>query len=821
MVFTDKKTFKELFIAKFEDLYAKSIAEATDLEKYTAVAAVVRQHINRHWTKTNAQYLEKGTKQVYYLSLEFLPGRLLEAFLLKLDIRDVCEQALSELDIDLEKIMELEEGPKVGNGGLGRLGACFMESMATLGLPGHGCGIRYKYGLFKQEIIDGHQVELPDNWLKEGNVWETRKAAKSVQVCFGGTVIAEKDGERMVFRYENCEIVCAVPHDLPVPGYKNETVNTLRLWSAEPERRFFDYQAFSQGDHQKASEYKSSVEAISQVLYPDDQNYQNVVLRLKQQYFLVSANIQSILRRYKLKNGSIEGFAEKVAIHINDTHPVLAVPELMRLLMDVEGLDWDEAWKIINNTLSYTNHTTLPEALEKWPVDMFKSLLPRIYMIVEEINKRFCHQLEQNYPGDTERIRDMAIIADGQVKMVNLALVGCHSVNGVAKIHTEILKHYVLKNLYDLYPQKFSNVTNGVVHRRFLNKANPKLANLITDVIGDSWIYHPEDLIQLRRHAQDASFQEKMYQVKRENKIRLAQFIKDKNDLEVDVDSIFDIQVKRIHAYKRQLLNILHILDLYNRLRANPDLDINPRTFIFAGKAAPSYYLAKQKIKLINTLASVINNDKTINNKLKVVFVANYGVTHAEIIIPAGDVSEQISVAGKEASGTGNMKFMMNGAITLGTLDGANIEIKEEVGWDNIFIFGLTAQEVQNYYEHNVYRPVEIYKRDKRIKNVLDQMVSGFIAPSDATFSVTYDSSLYNEFNSLRQYLLQNDEYFVLKDFDSYAEAQAKVDKTYGQRKKWSEMSIKNVAHAGRFSSDRSVREYATRIWKITPENII
>ncbi|MCD5406286.1 MAG: glycogen/starch/alpha-glucan phosphorylase [Desulfotomaculum sp.] len=821
MFFENKKIFKNYFEERIRTLYAKNIDEATEFEKYTTLATMVQYQINRRWAKSTTCYSEKDVKQVYYLSMEFLPGKFLESILLKLGIKDLCEQAFSEMGFNLKDIIMHEKGPSVGNGGLGRLGACFMDSMATLGLPGHGCGIRYRYGFFEQKIIDGYQVELPDNWLKEGNVWEVKKASKMVQVRFGGTVKQEDLGGEIVYIHQDYELVSAIPYDLPLVGYQNKAVNTLRLWSAEAEQSVFDYQAFNRGEHQKAVEYRNSVEAISQVLYPDDNNYQNLLLRLKQQYFLVSASIQSIIRRYKVKGGDINDLDAKVAIHINDTHPVLAIPELMRILVDVEGLDWDVAWQITTNTISYTNHTTLPEALEKWSAEMFEPILPRIYMIVEEINKRFCQQLLRKYPEDWARIKDMAIIADGQVKMANLALVGSHNVNGVAKIHTEILKKYVLKNFYDIYPDKFINITNGIAHRRFLYKANPELAALITDVIGDKWIFNPEELIHLHQYASDASFQDKLQVVKQQDKERLAQFIKEKNDLVVDVNSIFDIQVKRIHAYKRQILNILHIIDLYTRLRRDPDLDITPRTFIFAGKAAPSYYLAKQKIKLINTLAAIINNDKTIKNKLKIVFLANYGVTYAEIIIPAGDVSEQISVAGKEASGTGNMKFMMNGAITLGTLDGANIEIKDAVGLDNIFIFGLTFQEVKKYYQSGAYNPRDIYKADPRIKDVVDQLVNGFVPAGSNSFTSMHGYGLDGEFNNIQRHLLYSDEYFVLKDFAAYVDAQERVDKTYQQRRKWLEMSAHNIAHSGKFSADRSVQEYATKIWGISPEKVL
>ncbi|MCL0032592.1 glycogen/starch/alpha-glucan phosphorylase [Peptococcaceae bacterium] len=822
LFFRDKETFKKVFTEKLQALYAKDIDEATDFEKYVTLGSMVRHQINKRWAQTNNQYTKKKTKQVYYLSMEFLPGRLLEASLIKLGVKEVCKEGLKELGINLSALVEQEEGPRVGNGGLGRLGACFMETAAALSLPVHGCSIRYRYGFFKQKIVDGYQVELPDDWLKEGNIWEVRKPDKAVEVRFGGTVRTENIGDRLVFIHENYEAVKAVPYDLPMLGFRNKTVNTLRLWSAEPEQEVFDYKAFSEGNYQKAIEYRSSVEAISQVLYPDDRHYENLLLRLKQQYFLVSASLQSIIKRYKLKNGSIDDIEEKIAIHINDTHPVVAIPELMRILMDEEGFRWSEAWRVTSSVISYTNHTTLPEALETWPVDMFRTLLPRIYMIVEEINQRFCRSLLKRYPNDVEKVKKMAIIEDNKVKMANLAVVGSHSVNGVSKVHTEILKRYVLRDFYEIYPQKFSNVTNGVTLRRFLLKANPKLAELITEAIGDSWIYHPEDLIKLREFVEDSAFCEKLEQIKQSNKVRLAKFIKDSVGIGVNVDSIFDIQVKRIHAYKRQLLNVLHILDLYNRIKLNPNLDVMPRTFIFSGKAAPGYHYAKQIIKLIYTVASIINNDPDIEDKIKVVFIPDYRIAYAEIIIPAGEVSEQISTASKEASGTGNMKFMVNGAITIGTLDGANIEIKDEVGLDNIFIFGLTVSEVQNYYSGG-YKPFEEYQKNERLKTVIDQLVNGFVTPGSdpVTMGIMHECSLHSEFNDIHYDLLHNDEFFVLKDFDSYVKAQEKVDKTYRDRKKWLKMSAINIAHSGKFSSDRAVSEYAARIWKIASEKII
>ena len=805
-MFTDKKRWRKALREKLQTLYGESLEEASPQDKYTAVGNIIRDYISKKWLQTNRQYLERNEKQVYYFSLEFLLGRLMGSNLLNLGVKDEIAKTLGEIGIDLNEIEEMEADAGLGNGGLGRLAACFLDSLASLQLPGHGCGIRYKYGFFEQRIVDGYQVELPDNWLREGNIWEVRKFDKAVEVKFGGSVRQEEVDDRVVFTHENYESVMAVPYDTPILGYKNNTVNTLRLWSAEATKTDFDFSSFSHGDYLKAVEYKYSVEAISQVLYPDDNNYKGRELRLKQQYFFVSAGLKSIVRRYRIKHGNLNDFADKVAIHINDTHPVLAIPELMRILLDDEGMGWDEAWHITTNTISYTNHTLLSEALEKWPVEMFQRLLPRIYMIVYEINERFCRELWNRYPGDWDRIRDMAVVADECVKMAHLAVVGSHSINGVAEIHTEILKKQEMKKFYNFYPYKFNNKTNGITHRRWLIKANPDLAKLITATIGDGWVSHPTDLIGLLKYLGDSSFRESLQVIKHQNKIRLANMIKAKYSIDVDTNSIFDVQVKRLHAYKRQMLNILHIMDLYNRLRENPDLDIVPRTFIFGAKAAPSYFQAKTTIKLINTLASVVNNDKSVNDKLKVVFLENYRVSLAEMIFPASDISEQISTAGKEASGTGNMKFMINGAITVGTMDGANIEIRDEVGDENIVIFGLTANEVINFYQNGGYNSLDLYHGEPRIKRVLDQLVDGSFPVANDEFRNIYTALLYN-----------NDEFFVLKDFMSYAQAQEKVDQAYRDSGKWLEMSISNIAHAGKFSSDRTITEYAAGIWNIKP----
>ncbi len=799
-----KDRFKEDYLKKLTTMHAKSFELATNSDRYSALGSLIRDYATMDWIATNKEYAEKNTKQVYYFSIEFLMGRLLGNNLVNLGLEKVCEEVLNELGCTLKELKSAEPDAGLGNGGLGRLAACFLDSMASLGIPGHGCGIRYKYGLFQQKIVDGYQVELPENWLREGNVWEIRKADKAVEVRFGGDIKAWYEGERLQFSHENYESVLAVPYDTPIIGYNNKTVNTLRLWSAENPEKDFDLTFFSKGDYMKAVEQKYSLEAISQVLYPDDTYEEGRKLRLKQQYFFVSAGLQSIVRTYKHSNESILDFDEKVAIHINDTHPAVAIPELMRILMDQEGLDWDTAWKITTNTISYTNHTILSEALEKWPIEMFKPLLPRIYMIIEEINERFCRELWNRYTGQWDKISRMAITADGYVKMAHLAIVGSHSVNGVAKIHTEILKKQELVDFYHFYPYKFNNKTNGITHRRWLLKANPGLAQLLKDTIGTGWTKHPTDLIKFLKYQDDPAVQDKIRTIKYNNKLELAKIIKDKYSIEVAPDSIFDVQIKRMHAYKRQLLNVFHIMYLYNQLREDPKRDMVPRTFIFGAKAAPGYQLAKQEIKLINTLADKVNNDKTIGNRLKVVFMEDYKVSLAERIIPAADVSEQISTTTKEASGTGNMKLMMNGAITVATLDGANIEIRDEVGDDNIIIFGMTEKEVLDYYRYGDYKAVEVYNSDPRIKTIVDQLVNGFFPVGNVEFL-----DIYNHL------LLHNDEYFVLKDFNAYVEAHRQVDELYRQKTRWTRMCINNIAHSGVFSSDRTISEYATGIWDV------
>lgn len=805
MLSIDKNSFKRDYNNKFVQLHGKELKEGNNQQKYEALGSLVRDYVISTWMDTNNRYNQTGEKQVYYFSMEFLLGRLLGDFLLNLGIRDICREALSELDIDLEEIENLEHDQGLGNGGLGRLAACFLDSMASLNIAGHGCGIRYKYGFFEQKIVDCQQVEASDNWLREGNVWEIKKQDKAEIVKFGGSIISDYVNGKLTFTHVNYEPVLAVPYDTPIVGYENEVVNTLRLWSAEPVSNEFDFSSFSRGDFLKAISYKNSVEAISLVLYPEDSFYEGKMLRLKQQYFFVSAGIQSIVRHYKKHKGDIKLLDEKIAIHINDTHPTLAIPELMRILLDEEGLSWENAWRITQNTISYTNHTILAEALEKWPVDMFKSLLPRIYMIIEEINRRYCEELWNKYLGQWDKISRMAIIGDGYVRMANLAIVASHSVNGVAKLHTEILKKREMSDFYYLYPSKFNNKTNGITHRRWLIRSNPKLTKLLVDTIGDSFIKHPTDLENFKNYLDDPGVLEKLGQIKKDNKERLAQEIYKSNGIVIDTNSIFDVQIKRIHAYKRQTLNCLRIMDLYNKLIENPNLDIIPRTFIFAGKAAPGYYLAKNIIELICRVAETVNNDPRVNDKIKVVMLENYQVSLAEKIIPATDLSEQISTTTKEASGTSNMKFMMNGAITIATLDGANIEIKDEVGEDNIVIFGLNAEEVLNYHKQGGYSSWDVCNNDPRLQRVTNDLINGKYCSDKDRFRTIYENLL-----------TYNDEFFVLKDFDAYLAAQDKVNKLYMNKEKWQRMCGVNIAHSGIFSSDRTIQEYATGIWGST-----
>ncbi len=794
--------FRDAFIASLETMHGKPLNETTNQEKFEALATLTREMISQNLIETKRQRAKDDPKQVYYFSIEFLLGRLLENNLVNLGIREVCAEALSQVGVALDVLLDQEEDAGLGNGGLGRLAACYLDSMAAMGLAGHGCGLRYRYGLFEQKIIGGYQREYPDNWLKDRSyVWEYRRPEEKVAIRFGGTVRVQTNGKTR-FIHENYERILAVPYDVPVVGYKNEVVNTLRLWSAEVD---VGNTCCVHGiDCNSVIDYKHGIESLTDILYPDDTHYEGKVLRLKQQYFLVSAGLQSIVRSFRLHHSDLHELPDKIAIHINDTHPALAVPELMRILLDDCALGWDEAWDLTTRTMSYTNHTILPEALEKWPVSMLEHLLPRIHMIIQEINERYCRELWNNYPGDWDRIRSMAVIADGQVHMAHLAIAGSHSVNGVAEIHTEILKKSVMNRFYTHTPDKFTNVTNGITHRRWLLTANPRLAGLISDAIGPEWVEYPCNLTKLAPLTKDSAFLESLANVKIHNKLKLAKYIKTKYNVVVDVNSIFDSHIKRIHAYKRQCLNVMHIMDLYNRLRENPGLDITPHTFIFSGKAAPGYYKAKKTIKLINTLADKINNDTTIKNKLKVLFLENYNVSHAELIIPASDVSEQISTASREASGTGNMKFMMNGALTIGTLDGANIEIRNAAGADNIFVFGLSAEEVLNYYRHGGYNPWDIYNSDPRVKTVVDQLVNGFFPVAPDEFRTHYDAFLHH-----------GDEYFLLKDFASYVNAQNQLADTYRDKYRWQAMCLMNIAYSGWFSSDRAFSEYAAGIWEM------
>lgn len=806
----NKAEFKRQVLENVKTLKRKTIETATKQQIYQAVVFALRDLITDRWIATHKTYEEKDGKVVYYLSMEFLMGRALGNNLINLMAKKEVEEALAELGINYNDIEEEEPDPGLGNGGLGRLAACFLDSLATLEYPAYGCGIRYRHGIFEQKIVDGYQVEQPDNWLENGNPWEIRRSEYACEVKFGGTVRVEKkpNGEDR-FIQENCQTIIAVPYDIPILGYNNYTVNTLRLWDARAIIKF-DFKKFDQGDYQKAVEQQYLAETIVEVLYPNDNHIQGKELRLKQQYFFISASVQTAVKKFKAKHKDLRDLPKKVAFQLNDTHPSMAVAELMRILLDEEDLSWDEAWDITTQVCGYTNHTIMSEALEKWPVELFSRLLPRIYQIIEEINRRFCLEIMIRYKDDHERIRRMAIISDGQVKMAWLAIVGSHSVNGVAALHTEILKHQELKDFYELYPYKFNNKTNGITQRRWLAKANPKLAELITQTIGDGWLTNLSELQKLIPYKEDEAFRKRFMEIKYENKVRLAEYIKKHNNIDIDPNSIYDIQIKRLHEYKRQLLNVLHIMHLYNQLKAHPDMEFYPRTFIFGAKAAPGYGRAKMIIKLINTVADVINKDESINGKIKVVFIENYNVSSAEKLFPAADISEQISTASKEASGTGNMKFMLNGAVTIGTLDGANIEIKEEVGDENIFIFGLTADQVIEYYRNGSYNPWDVYNTNQDVRLVLTQLINGFLCPQNPElFREIYDSLLNGR-----------DEYFILKDFESYAQAHRRIVEAYQNRENWTKMQIMNTAKSGKFSSDRTIKEYAEEIWHLEPIHV-
>ena len=799
----DKESFKKEVAKNVKTLYRKSIDEATNQQVFQAVCYAVKDDIIDRWIATHKEYEKRNAKTVYYLSMEFLMGRALGNNLINLTYYDSVKEALAELGFDLNFIEDQEPDAALGNGGLGRLAACFLDSLATLGYPAYGCGIRYKYGMFKQGIKDGYQVELPDDWLRDGNPFEVKRSEYAVEVKFGGYVrVGNKNGKNY-FIQEDYQSVRAVPYDLPVIGYGNNVVNTLRIWDAEAMQEFC-LDSFDKGEYQKAVEQQNLAKTIVEVLYPNDNHYAGKELRLRQQYFFISASVQRAILKFKETNKDIHKLPDKVTFQMNDTHPTVAVAELMRILMDVEGLEWDDAWDITCRTCAYTNHTIMAEALEKWPIELFSRLLPRVYQIVEEINRRYVLKIQEMYPGNQDKVRSMAILYDGQVKMAHLAIAGSYSVNGVAALHTKILEERELKDFYEMRPEQFNNKTNGITQRRFLLHANPLLASWITDKIGDEWITKLTHLKKLKVYVDDEKCQQEFMNIKYQNKIRLANYIKEHNGIDVDPRSIFDVQVKRLHEYKRQLLNILHVMHLYNRLKTEPEFDMYPRTFIFGAKASAGYKRAKLIIKLINSVADVVNNDESIDGKIKVVFIENYRVSNAEIIFAAADVSEQISTASREASGTGNMKFMLNGAPTLGTMDGANVEIVEEVGIDNAFIFGLSAEEVMKYEREGGYNPMDIYNNNQAVRRVLTQLIDGTYAKDDP-----------DRFRDLYDSLTKEDVYFILKDFDSYAEAQQRVDAAYRDEKKWAKMAMLNTAMAGKFSSDRTIEEYAKEIWHL------
>ena len=799
----DKEKFKKELESNVRMLFRRKLEEATPQQIYQAVAYSVKDDIIDHWIETHKAYEKQDKKMVYYMSMEFLMGRALGNNMINLLCYDDVRETLEELGLDLNLIEDQEPDAALGNGGLGRLAACFLDSLATLGYPAYGCGIRYRYGMFKQKIENGYQVEVPDNWLKYGNPFEIKRDEYAVEVKFGGYVDVEMHNGRQKFVQKGYQSVRAVPYDMPIVGYGNHIVNTLRIWDAEAINNF-NLDSFDKGEYQKAVEQENLARTICEVLYPNDNHMAGKELRLKQQYFFISASVQRAIAKYKETHDDIRKFHEKVTFQLNDTHPTVAVAELMRILVDEEGLEWDEAWEITRKTCAYTNHTIMAEALEKWPIELFSRLLPRVYQIVEEINRRFVIEIQNKYPGDQEKIRKMAILYDGQVRMAHLAIAGSYSVNGVARLHTDILKKRELKDFYEMMPEKFNNKTNGITQRRFLLHGNPLLASWVTDKIGDDWITNLDHLKHLKVYVDDEKCQQEFMNIKYQNKVRLAKYIKEHNGIDVDPRSIFDCQVKRLHEYKRQLMNILHVMYLYNELKAHPDMDIVPRTFIFGAKAAAGYYTAKLTIKLINAVADKINNDSSINGKIKVVFIEDYRVSNAELIFAAADVSEQISTASKEASGTGNMKFMLNGALTLGTMDGANVEIVEEVGKDNAFIFGLSAEQVMEYEKNGNYNPRDVYNNNQDVRQVLTQLVNGFYSPENPElFRALYDA------------LLEKDTYFTLLDFDSYKEAHNRIDAAYRDEQHWARTAMLQTASAGKFSSDRTIEEYAKEMWHL------
>ncbi len=805
-----KEAFKKSVKDNVKFLYRKTIEEATQEQIFQAVSYTVKDVIIDNWLATQKAYDEQDPKIVYYMSMEFLMGRALGNNLINLCAYGEVKEALEELGFDLNCIEDQEPDPALGNGGLGRLAACFLDSLATLNYAAYGCGIRYHYGMFKQKIENGYQIEVPDNWLKNGYPFELRRPEYAKEVHFGGYVRVEYDPEKggNKFIHEGYQAVKAIPYDMPITGYDNDVVNTLRIWDAEPIVDF-ELDSFDKGDYKKAVEQENLARNIVEVLYPNDNHYAGKELRLKQQYFFVSASLQAAIAKYKKKHDDIHKLYEKVTFQMNDTHPTVAVAELMRILMDEEGLGWDEAWEVTTKSVAYTNHTIMSEALEKWPIELFSRLLPRVYQIIEEINRRFILAIQAKYPGNYEKIKKMAIIYDGQVKMAHLAIAAGYSVNGVARLHTEILKHQELKDFYEMMPEKFNNKTNGITQRRFLLHANPLLADWITEHIGPDWITDLPQLKKLAVYADDEKALQEFMNIKFKNKERLAKYILEHNGVEVDPHSIFDVQVKRLHEYKRQLLNILHVIYLYNQIKMHPEMEFYPRTFIFGAKASAGYATAKKIIKLINSVADVVNNDASINGKIKVVFIENYRVSNAEWIFAAADVSEQISTASKEASGTGNMKFMLNGAPTLGTMDGANVEIVEEVGAENAFIFGLSSDEVINYENNGGYDPNVIYNTDEEIRQVLMQLINGTFSSDTELFRDLYDSLL-NTKNTDRA-----DRYFILADFRSYADAQRRVEEAYRDEKGWAKKALLNTAHSGKFTSDRTIQEYVDDIWHL------
>ncbi|MDQ0152707.1 starch phosphorylase [Moryella indoligenes] len=805
----DKETLKEQIRSNLRLLYRKDISEATPQMVYQAVAYSVKDTVINNWIETQKVFEETQAKKLYYLSMEFLVGRALGNTIQALAEEKEVQEALSELGFDLVSIEDEERDPALGNGGLGRLAACFLDSLSTLGYPAYGCGIRYHYGMFRQKIENGYQVEIPDEWLKYGYPFEIKREEYACEVKFGGYVTTRIEEGQPRFYQEGYQSVLAIPYDLPVVGYGNNMVNTLRIWDAEA-MTSFRLDSFDKGDYQRAVEEQNLARTISEVLYPNDNHYSGKELRLKQQYFFISASIQTAIRKFKQNHDDIHELPKYTVFQMNDTHPTVAVPELMRILLDEESLGWEEAWDITTHCCAYTNHTIMTEALEKWPIELFSRLLPRIYQIVEEINRRFILDIQAKFPGDQEKINRMAIVYDGQVRMAYMACCAAFSINGVAKIHTEILKKQTLKDFYELFPEKFNNKTNGITQRRFLLHGNPLLSEWITKKIGDEWVVDLPELKRLKVFVDDAQCRQEFMNIKYRNKLRLAKYIKQHNGIDVDPRSIFDVQVKRLHEYKRQLMNILHVMYLYNQLKDNPNLDMVPRTFIFGAKAAAGYHRAKLTIKLINAVAEVINRDHSINGKIRVIFIEDYCVSNAELIFAAADVSEQISTASKEASGTSNMKFMLNGAPTLGTMDGANIEIVGEVGEENAFIFGMSAEEVIHYENHGGYNPMEIFNGDQEIRRVLMQLINGFYSPDDPERFRDIYNSLLNTKSSDRA-----DTYFILKDFRSYAEAQRRVDAAYRDEESWARMCMLNTANAGKFSSDRTIEEYVRDIWKL------